>query len=213
MWATWQTLSRQVKLRQKMMPPPQHQTTCKPQKQYSETCLNVYGQEVSQSYTFRQVIHLSKYCLYCLLGACKIAKNSLSTCCKSRQCEISVNYKPSEKMLLSQPKSPFCCQSHYLLPPFHQFLRFESNLWSLSSWACCIIPLWGVIGHSIISHLPSCQVQYCSCSALERRYAIPDVFTWFWNVPPLQPLPASQSCFVICWPICISHKIPYTIDI
>ena len=53
-------------------------------------------------------------------------------------------------MSLSQPKSPLHCRSRYLLPPFHWFLRFESNLWSLSSWARCIVRLWGVIGHSII---------------------------------------------------------------
>ena len=138
---------------------------------------------VSQFYTFRQVIHISKYCLYHILGAYKIAINSLSTCCKSRQCEISVNYKPGQKISLSQPKSPLCCWSHYLLPPFHQFLCFESKPWSLSFWVCCVIWLWGVIRHSIISHLPSHQAQYCLCSALERRYAIPDVFTWFQNVP------------------------------
>ena len=137
---------------------------------------------VGQFYTFRQVIHLSKYCLYHILGACKIAKNSLSTCCKSRQCEISVNYKPGQKMSLSQSKSSLHCQSCYLLPLFHWFLHFESNLWSLSFWVCCVVQLWGVIRHSIISHLPSCQVQYCSCSTLKRRYAIPNVFTWFQNV-------------------------------
>ena len=160
---------------------------------------------VSQFYTFRQVIHVSKYCLYHILGACKIAINSLLTCCKSRQCEISVNYKPGQKISLSQPKSPLHCQSCYLLPPFHQFLRFESKPWSLSFWACCIIWLWGVIRHSIISHLPSCQVWYRSCSALERRYAIPDVFTWFWNVPAcIRNVPSPRATSSL--PVLLCHS-------
>ena len=53
----------------------------------------------------------------------------------------------SKKKLLSQPKPPHCCWSHYLLPPFSWFPQVESKLWSSSSWACCTVQLWGVIGH------------------------------------------------------------------
>ena len=111
-------------------------------------------------------------------------------------------------MSLSQLKSPLRCRSRYLLPPFHRFLHFESNPWSLSSWARCIVRLWGVIGHSIISHLPSRQARYRSCSALERRYAITDVFTWFRNVPACTrdaPSPVATSSL----PVLLCHLSAY----